>query len=142
MNSCIHLLCNYRKFLPQHTLKFIFNCVSFPHLLRKQDIQKLERKYNKCCRVILNDPFSSTDDIYKSLGWLPFTELAEKCRDKLLLSIVRDSFAPILSTYLSRPHHSHNTRFNTSSYNQPTCSKNIGSKSFYYWAPRLLNMLM
>ena len=93
LNSCIHLLCNYRKFLPQHTLKLIFNCVGFPHLhyclsayydfLRKQDIQKLERKYNKCCRIILNDTFSSTD---KSLGWLPFTELAEKSREKLLLS--------------------------------------------------------
>ena len=143
------LLYKYKTSLPEHTLKLIFYCIGFPYItycvycyydfLRVSDIRMIERKYVRCGRIILNDNLSSKEEILKKLKWQQFSDLVYNFKVKMLKSVSNGSFAPILSTYLSKPQHRHQTRFNQSSYNIPSSSKTIGSKCFSYWAPRILN---
>ena len=152
LNSCIFFLHKFRKLLPLHVLKIIFNCIGFSYLtyclhtyydfLCVADVKLLERKYIRCGRTILNDNESSNDDILKMLGWLPLSDIVLKTKKNMLISVLNGSCAPTLASYLSRPPHNHHTRFNSNSYNVPNSNKNIGKYCFQYWAPRVINDIM
>ena len=149
LNSCIYILNRYKKLLPRHILKIIFNCIGFSYInycmyayfdfLRVSDIRMIERKYVRCGRLILNDNESSKDAVLTKLGWLSIEDLLTKNKDKMLHSVINGSFAPTLKSYLSKPQHTHATRFNDSSYKTPACNKTMGIKAFNFWAPRNVN---
>ena len=70
LNICIRILYRYRKLLPLHSLKLIFNCIGFPYItyclyayydfVRVTDIRMIERKYVRCGRIMLDDNISSS----------------------------------------------------------------------------------
>ena len=152
LNSCIYLLCRCRKFLPQHVLKLIFNCIGFSYItycihsyydfLRTTDKQKLKRKYSRCGRMILDDNLSSNDEIINALNWSTLDDLVMNFKQKLLKDIISGRAAPTLSSYLSKPLHGHQTRFSQASYEIKSASKDIGTKAFSFWAPHILNDIL
>ena len=100
-------------------------------------------KFDSQCSFILKKLNSCLFVLYRYRNifprHIPYHEVVMKSKIKVLSKLMSGTFAPSLTSYLTKPSHYHQTRFNQGSYCQPACSKKIGSKAFEYWAPRIIN---